>query len=94
MPRIFTAFDDMGTSGIRKNQQVFEQLAAAKESVTIDMSNVRFIDGSGIGAMVYVKRRLNANGLDVNVINATGQPSTVLDNLGLTKLFHISHGRI
>ena len=65
-------------------QRYFEQLATAKESVTIDMSKVKFLDGSGVGAMVYVKRRLNASGLDVNMINISGQPYEVLNDLGLS----------
>ncbi len=87
MSRVFIDFDDMGTNGIRRHQDLFEQLATAKESVTIDMSKVTFLDGSGVGAMVYVKRRLNANGLDVNVINISGQPYEVLNDLGLSTWF-------
>ena len=92
MTRVFIAFDDMGSLGIRQNRQVFEQLAKTDEDVTIDMSNVTFLDGSGVGAIAYVKRRLNANGRAVNVINAKGQPSDVLADLGLSGwLRHTCH---
>jgi anti-anti-sigma regulatory factor len=86
MSRIFVAFDDMGKTGIKANLGVIEELASANENVTIDMSRVIKLDGSGIGAVAYVKRRLNAKGHDIAVVNASEPASAMLKDLGLEQL--------
>ena len=86
MARVFIAFDDMGKAGIKANMPAIEELASANESVKIDMSRVVYLDGSGIGAMAYVKRRLNASGHDVSVINASPPARALLVDLGLSNL--------
>ncbi len=84
--RVFVAFDDMGKAGIKANLGVIEELACANESITIDMSRVVRLDGSGIGAVAYVKRRLNAAGHDITVINPSAHATAMLEDLGLTDL--------
>lgn len=86
MAYTFVAFDDMGSSGIKLHRDVVEQLAATNDNLTIDMSKVTHLDGSGIGALVYMKRRLKEHGHDVQIINVTGQPSQMLEDLGVAKL--------
>ncbi len=86
MSRIFIAFNDMGKESIKDHIGVFEELAAANESVAIDMSRVTRLDGTGIGAVAYVQRRLKAQGHNVRVINPSGAATAMLRDLGLTDL--------
>lgn len=86
MSRIFVAFNDMGKVGVKANLGVFEDLATANENVTMDLSRVVKLDGSGIGAMAYVRRRLNEAGHNLTVINASPPASALLSDLGLTEL--------
>lgn len=66
------------------------RLAAAVErptqDVTADLSDVTRIDGSGIGALAFLHRRLAAAGRKFGVIGATGQPRDCLQDLGLARL--------
>ncbi len=83
MSKVFFAFDAMDAPGVRQNLPAFEALAAANENITIDMSKVVRIDGSGVGAVAHVKRSLNAKGLDVNVVNVSGPAAAIFADLGL-----------
>lgn len=86
MSRIFMAFDDMGKTGIKDRQQIFEDLASANENVAIDMSRVQQLDGAGIGAVAYVQRRLKAKGREVRVINPSEPATQMLRDFGLADL--------
>ncbi len=86
MPLIFMAFDEMDKEGIKDRINVFEELAASNENVAFDMSRVRHLDGTGIGAVAYVQRRLRAQGHRVRVINPSPSASAYLRDLGLTEL--------
>jgi anti-anti-sigma regulatory factor len=86
MSLIFMAFDEMDKNGIKNRIDVFEKLASANENVAFDMSRVRHLDGTGIGAVAYVQRRLRAHGYRVRVINPSEPAKVLLRDLGLTEL--------
>lgn len=44
------------------------------QDVEVDLSNVTFLDSSGIGAIVYLYKRLVANNRRMRIENVTGQP--------------------
>jgi anti-anti-sigma factor len=54
-------------------------------SVTVDLSDVSFIDGAGVGALAFLFRRLTACGRKLQVIGVSGQPLAFLRDLGLAK---------
>lgn len=60
---------------------VREQSAA----VTVDLSDVTFIDGAGVGALAFLFRRLTAAGRQLQVTGANGQPLALLRDLGLAR---------
>ncbi len=86
MSLIFMAFDDMDKNGIKDRMNVFEVLASSNENVAFDMSRVRQLDGTGIGAVAYVQRRLRSQGHHVRVINPSPPAIAYLRDLGLTDL--------
>lgn len=51
--------------------------------VVIDLSNVTFIDGSGLGAISFLFKRLAARGRRLTLTGASGQPLAMLRHLGL-----------
>ena len=83
MSRLFVVDENFDSATIRRNRALIEELAGTDQPVTLDMSNVDFIDGSGVGALVYIKKRLQATGHDFNIINIKGQPSEMLSRLGV-----------
>ncbi len=66
-----------------------DELAAAVRgecaSVTVDLSDVSFMDGAGIGALAFLFRRLTAAGRRLHVTGANGQPLALLRDLGLAR---------
>jgi anti-sigma B factor antagonist len=54
-----------------------------KASVTVDLSALRMIDSSGVGALVSLYKRVRENGGHVKVINATDQPLAIFKLLRL-----------
>ncbi len=83
MSLVIVALDNMASNGIKQNLDMFRSLASSDQSVTIDMSKVKELDGSGVGAVAHVKRSLNAKGHHVRVINPSKKAREVLTDLGL-----------
>ena len=69
-------------------------LAAVEvRDVMIDLSDVTFIDGSGVGALSFLFKRLAARGRRLRLVGVTGQPLTTLRSLGLARALGIDDGR-
>ena len=61
--------------------------------VVLDLSHVTFIDGSGIGAIAFLFKRLAARGRWLSLAGAAGQPLAMLRHLGLATTLGIDKGR-
>lgn len=85
------AFDAGGVSALRP---AIEALAAtAARQVVIDLSKVTSIDGSGIGAIAFLFKRLVSRGRSVVLTGAHGQPLQVLRDLGLDHVLGVAERR-
>jgi anti-sigma B factor antagonist len=62
-------------------------LADGRDSVHVDLSGLRMIDSSGIGALVSLYKRVRARGGNVEIRNAVGQPAAILKLLKLDSVF-------
>ncbi len=62
--------------------------------VVIDLSRVTFIDGSGIGAISFLFKRLAARGRRLTVTGVSGQPLAMLRHLGLAAALGIEASRV
>jgi anti-anti-sigma factor len=60
--------------------------------VVIDLSHVTFIDGSGLGALSFLFKRLSARGRRLTLAGVSGQPLAMLRHLGLAKIFGVDAG--
>jgi anti-anti-sigma factor len=79
------ALDAEGASALRPG---FESLGQeARQDVVLDLTDVGYLDGSGIGAMAYLFKRLAANGRRLRLQGARGQPLATLRALGLGRVF-------
>jgi len=74
-------FDAMAINSSDCRDQLDSIADAAMGDVYIDLSQVGFLDSSGIGAMVFLYKRLNSNGLSLEIINPVGQPRQLLEML-------------
>ena len=71
---------------MKAQRPMFEQLADCGEDVVIDMSNVEFIDSSGVGAIVFLYKRMLASNRKLKLQKLGGQPHQLLTHLRLADL--------
>jgi anti-sigma B factor antagonist len=57
--------------------------------VEVDLSRLRMVDSSGVGAIISLFKRVRANGDSFVVIGITGQPLSIFRVLRLDKVFDI-----
>ena len=70
---------------------VLDTLAAmGKRTITVDLSELRMIDSSGVGVMVSLYKRVRANGGDVKFVGVTAQPLVIFKLLRLDRAFELS----
>jgi len=80
--------DGEGASMIRDG---FEAISASgSRDVVIDLSNLTFMDGSGIAAIGFLFKRLVAAGRRIEMTGAAGQPARLLQEMGLSGLFGLT----
>ena len=70
-------FDALGTKQIRSE---FEKICEAKEisTVIVDLKGVNFLDSSGVGALVFLFKRLIADERKMKLIGLSGQPAELM----------------
>lgn len=86
MSRILKIGQDMDAITMAEMKNTFDELAEAKENVEIDMSDVEFIDSSGVGGLVFLYKRLLASGFKLTIKNVGGQPLRLLTHLRMQGL--------
>lgn len=64
----------------------FETVAKSEQSnVVLDFSDTTFIDSSGIGAMVFLYKRIEKKGQTLSLLNVSGQPHKLMSLLRVDK---------
>ncbi|BCS47982.1 STAS domain-containing protein [Aeromonas jandaei] len=76
-------FDAMAVSELRS---LFEELSTHQGDVLADISDVHFIDSSGIGALVFLYKRLIMNGHQMALVCGPGQPHDLLEMLHIDRV--------
>jgi anti-anti-sigma factor len=71
-------------------RDTIESLAGATaRRVIIDLTDVSVMDGTGVGALAFLFKRLVARGRKLIVTGVSGQPLALLNELGLADLLGI-----
>jgi len=79
------ALDSNGLDAIRSG---IEGLAQCNDrDLVVNLSEVRFMDGAGIGALAFLAKRAVARGRRMFLEGASGQPLAILAELGLARVF-------
>src|SRR5512134_1031965 len=82
--RIEGALDALSTPELRTT---IESLVTEKRAkVTVDLSSLRLIDSSGVGAIVSLYKRMRANNCQVAVIGLRDQPLAIFRLLRLDRV--------
>lgn len=79
------ALDASGAEALRPGFEALGQ--EARQDVVLDISEVSYLDGAGVGAVAYLFKRLAAKGRRLRLQGATGQPLATLRSLGLGRVF-------
>jgi anti-sigma B factor antagonist len=66
-------------------------LLEATTKLVLDLSRLRFVDSSGLGAFISCLRKLNANGGDVKLCGMSKQVRAVFELVRMHRIFDI-HG--
>jgi len=74
---------DADTVNIMKDE--IEAYSKLSSNIVFDLESVLFIDSSGIGAIVYLYKRMVAKGFNVCVTGLTSQPLELFQMLFLDK---------
>ncbi|MDE3273449.1 STAS domain-containing protein [Pseudoalteromonas sp. SSM20] len=70
---------DFSGLNVDKYREHFECFAATQhDSVVLDFSNTEFIDSSGIGAMVFLFKRIEQRGVSMLLLDVAGQPEKLM----------------
>jgi anti-sigma B factor antagonist len=85
--RISGSLDALSTPELRP---MIETLVAEKRgAITVDLSELRIIDSSGVGAIVSLYKRMRAVGSKVEVIGLKDQPLAIFRLLRLDRIFTV-----
>ena len=82
-------FDAVGTADVRPT---LEEIAAMTDEphVVLDLSGVTFMDSSGIGAIVFLFKRLRADGRSLALVGVYGQTRQLIELLRVDKALPVS----
>jgi anti-anti-sigma factor len=72
--------DALGCSEIRPQLEHFTNPQTSK-NVILDLSEVHFLDSSGIGAIVFLFKRLRVQGRTLEITGVQGQPKELMQLL-------------
>ena len=85
--RISGSLDALSTPELRPT---IDALVAEKRPViTVDLSDLRLIDSSGVGAIVSLYKRMRALGARVEVVGLKDQPLAIFRLLRLDRIFTV-----
>jgi anti-sigma B factor antagonist len=62
-------------------------VADARKTITVDLSSLRLIDSSGVGALVSLLKRVRAYGGEVRISGLKDQPLAIFKLLQLNRVF-------
>jgi anti-anti-sigma factor len=84
-------FDALGSAEIRQELEAIA-LQTKPELVFLDLQNVTFVDSSGVGAIVFLYKRLRENSRKLKITGAHGQPRELLELLRIHKAIPVALG--
>ncbi len=88
MIKLSGEMDALGCSKIRPNLEEITTLQ--HQHIVLDISSISFIDSSGIGAIVFLFKRLKEQGRSMEIIGVQGQPQELMKLLRIDSAIPLS----
>ncbi len=82
---------EMDAIGCGETRPAFQQIIdeSTEAMVALDLSQVTFLDSSGIGAIVFLFKRLRSKGSDLTIQCVSGQPRELLELLRIDQAINV-----
>ena len=87
--QVVSVSGDFDVNTVGDVRELFESLVVQGSDVVVDLSEVKFIDSSGIGAIVFLYKRLVAQQHNMALIGVSGQPKELLDILKISQTINV-----
>ncbi len=82
---------EMDALGCTKIRTELERITDTENTnVSLDLSQVSFLDSSGIGAIVFLYKRLKAQGRTLIIVGVQGQPQELMKLLRIDSAIPVS----
>ncbi|KPA53816.1 STAS domain-containing protein [Photobacterium lucens] len=82
-----TLQDEFDAQRAKELEKEFDALSQTERmELVIDMTKVQFIDSCGIGAIVFLYKRLKSRGRRLRLLNVNGQPRELMQMLRIDKV--------
>jgi anti-anti-sigma factor len=78
--------EDFDAAAVSHMRNELDRLALISDDLEIDMTKVRFMDSSGVGAIVFLFKRCRSRGYKIECTGLQGQPLKLLQHLGIATL--------
>ncbi|MEM7018935.1 MAG: STAS domain-containing protein [Pseudomonadota bacterium] len=84
---IVTLDDSFDTHSVSKMRAFLEDIVnnPKRDNVVLDASEVVFLDSSGIGALVFLYKRLAEKGRSLHIVGLAGQPADIIRTLRIDR---------
>lgn len=82
---------EFDAEGVQQTREQFEKLCQREDFNHLDiaMNDVSFLDSSGVGALVYVFKRLSARKATMQLTHVQGQPAELMRLLRMDQAMKI-----
>ncbi|WMN86218.1 STAS domain-containing protein [Vibrio parahaemolyticus] len=83
---------NLDADGSRQAQPHIDEILAepSTREIEIDFSRVQFLDSSGVGAIVYLYKRLVEHQRSMRIENASGQPLEIMNLLRINQAIPVN----
>jgi anti-sigma B factor antagonist len=81
--------DDLDASNVNDFKRDIAPVLAGNGNVIVDLSHLRFVDSSGLGAMLSCLRQLNATGGDLKLCGMSKAVRAVFELVRMHRIFDI-----
>lgn len=94
MTYILKIESDLDAAAVEMMRNELDELARMDDDLEIDMRQVRFLDSSGVGAIIFLFKRCKARGYRIELTGLVGQPLKLLHHLGIVHLLASSVAKV
>jgi anti-sigma B factor antagonist len=85
--------DNLDASNVRAFKDAASSLMKMHDKVVLDMSDVKFVDSSGLGALLSCLRQMNGRQGDFRLCNLTTSVRALFELMRMHRVFNIQPSR-